>query len=280
VKDKRREGEIMQPKGTLFDTTVLKAKLLAPSSLAAPWAQPEHPLPIDKCINALQGRSRAPKLREPTAFKMLSRQCPYFSGRMSIICAVEQANVALQFSQNGIKLLEAKISRNTKAAHELRKMLEARLDTSTTAENPFSDYNYEEMQKLEHQSEEVARLVKEAAEALQIETDLLLAKKKRSPSGRGRPDIWKIQFATTLGFAFYHLTGSKPALSDNNYGFLRFVEAAYECICETEESWERQCRTAIAYVKSRPLVNHWNFMEFIKQEPVDPQEVAAWIDRT
>ena len=159
----------------------------------------------------------------------------------------------------------------------LRAAMQSRLDAPAVFWNPFSDYDHEEFEQNEKSTSEINGLLQRVVVALQSETASLRERKNRLPGGRGRPDVWRISYAMTLGFAFFYLTGSEPSLSAGDASFCRFVECAYESIGGIEMSWESQIRTAIDRMKRRPRKNRWDFLEFIRQEPVDHQEIARWI---
>jgi hypothetical protein len=201
------------------------------------WIQPSPPLPIDEAITTLIQSNKIPHLRPKVELAVRGFRCPYFAVRWAVAMAVDAATVAAKDDPADMasrwRALEefARAARGPVVAIAESLKCDSRVARTRwpLTEPPEVRYALELIFKLQ-QTNGLEHIANQAHSTRQLFQN-------------NQGDIWRLTFAADLGFTWVALTGERPARSDP---YLNFVAAAFSSLSNTEISWERAVRRALA----------------------------------
>jgi hypothetical protein len=218
------------------------------------WQKPSLPcpFPLDDCVELLAKRSRPPKLRSEAELAAIrsGSSCPYILARTYAFMAATRAEVDSIATPRRWKAGARALEINEKVQQHLAKAVR-------------------DLEPLGWYGVTLANALEQGVVAVQRQVAIIDSELEDLPDRRGSPDLWKIAFATVLGFGWYLLTARTPSAGAGEASFVHFVESAFNSIDpENCESWESSIKTAIALVAKRPPTDRWNRWEFMRSDVV------------
>jgi hypothetical protein len=201
------------------------------------WIQPSPPLPIDEAVTTLIQSNKIPHLRPKEELEERGFQCPYYAVRWGVAMAVDAATVAAKDDP-------ADMASRWRAAEEFARAAQApvaAIAESLKRDSRAARTRWPLTEPLE--GRDALELVFKLHQTNGLEHIAKHAHSTRQLFQNNQGDIWRLIFAADLGFTWVALTSERPARNDH---YLNFVAAAFSSLGNTEISWERAVRRALA----------------------------------